>query len=78
MTGKPYAEVIGDPIAHSKSPTIHNFWLGKLGIDAEYRACHVKPDKLGTISLAGMSMTTGAAAMLRCRTSRQSCRSWMS
>ena len=46
MTGKPYAEVIGDPIAHSKSPTIHNFWLGKLGIDAEYRACHVKPDEL--------------------------------
>ncbi|HSM53830.1 MAG TPA: shikimate dehydrogenase, partial [Erythrobacter sp.] len=37
----PYAEVIGDPIAQSKSPAIHNFWLGKLGIDAEYRACHV-------------------------------------
>lgn len=33
-----YAEVIGDPIAQSKSPAIHNFWLGKLGIDAEYRA----------------------------------------
>lgn len=46
MSGRPYAEVIGDPIAHSKSPTIHNFWLGKLGIDAEYRACHVKPDEL--------------------------------
>ena len=44
--GKPYAEVIGDPIAHSKSPLIHNFWLGKLGIDAEYRACHVRPDEL--------------------------------
>ncbi|PKP62278.1 MAG: shikimate dehydrogenase, partial [Alphaproteobacteria bacterium HGW-Alphaproteobacteria-9] len=28
-----YAEVIGDPIAQSKSPAIHNFWLGKLGID---------------------------------------------
>jgi len=41
-----YAEVIGDPIAHSKSPLIHNFWLGKLGIDAEYRACHVKPEEL--------------------------------
>lgn len=39
--GRPYAEVIGDPIAQSKSPTIHNFWLGKLGIDAEYRACLV-------------------------------------
>jgi shikimate dehydrogenase len=42
----PYAEVIGDPIAHSKSPLIHNFWLQKLGIDAEYRACHVRPDEL--------------------------------
>lgn len=43
---RPYAEVIGDPIAQSKSPLIHNFWLGKLGIDAEYRACHVKPEEL--------------------------------
>lgn len=43
---KPYAEVIGDPIAHSKSPLIHNFWLAKLGIDAEYRATHVRPDEL--------------------------------
>lgn len=43
---RPYAEVIGDPIAHSKSPLIHNFWLQKLGIDAEYRACHVRPNEL--------------------------------
>ncbi len=41
-----YAEVIGDPIAHSKSPTIHGFWLGALGIEADYRACHVTPDAL--------------------------------
>ncbi|HUQ13649.1 MAG TPA: shikimate dehydrogenase [Novosphingobium sp.] len=41
-----YAEVIGDPIAHSKSPAIHNFWLGKLGIEAEYRLCHVRADEL--------------------------------
>jgi shikimate dehydrogenase len=41
-----YAEVIGDPIAQSKSPAIHNFWLAKLGIDAEYRACHVRPEEL--------------------------------
>jgi shikimate dehydrogenase len=41
-----YAEVIGDPIAQSKSPAIHNFWLGKLGIEAEYRACHVRADGL--------------------------------
>lgn len=43
---RPYAEVIGDPIAHSKSPLIHNFWLQKLGIDAEYRTCHVRPNEL--------------------------------
>jgi shikimate dehydrogenase len=44
--GRPYAEVIGDPIAQSKSPLIHNFWLGKLGLDAEYRACHVTRESL--------------------------------
>jgi shikimate dehydrogenase len=43
----PYAEVIGDPIAHSKSPAIHNFWLSKLGIEADYRACRVLPAELG-------------------------------
>ena len=41
MSG-PYAEVIGDPIAQSKSPTIHNFWLAACGIAADYRACHVE------------------------------------
>ena len=43
---RPYAEVIGDPIAQSKSPKIHNFWLAKLGIEADYRACHVTPEAL--------------------------------
>src|SRR3546814_7147870 len=42
----PYDEVIGDPIAHSKSPLIHGFWLAKLGIDAEYRRTLVRPDAL--------------------------------
>ncbi|MEP2102783.1 MAG: shikimate dehydrogenase [Parasphingorhabdus sp.] len=41
-----YAEVIGDPIAHSKSPIIHKFWLEKLAIEADYRMFHVKPDEL--------------------------------
>jgi shikimate dehydrogenase len=41
-----YAEVIGDPIAHSKSPLVHGFWLDKLGIDADYRRCHVTADEL--------------------------------
>ncbi len=41
-----YAEVIGDPIAHSKSPLIHGFWLDALGIAADYRATHVVPEEL--------------------------------
>lgn len=45
-SGKPYAEVIGDPIAQSKSPLIHNFWIKKLGLDADYRAFHVTPEDL--------------------------------
>ncbi|MEO9461824.1 MAG: shikimate dehydrogenase [Marinomonas sp.] len=46
MTRK-YAEVIGDPIAQSKSPLVHGFWLETLGIEADYRAHHVTPDQLG-------------------------------
>jgi shikimate dehydrogenase len=42
-----YAEVIGDPIGHSKSPMIHRHWLGQLGLDADYRATRVAPDDLG-------------------------------
>src|SRR3546814_19726037 len=42
----PYAEVIGDHIAHSNSPLIHGFWLAMLGIDADYRRTLVRPDAL--------------------------------
>ncbi|WP_447766224.1 shikimate dehydrogenase family protein [Sphingopyxis panaciterrae] len=42
----PYAEVIGDPIAQSKSPLIHGFWLDALELAGDYRRCHVKPDGL--------------------------------
>lgn len=36
-----YAEVIGDPIAQSKSPAIHGFWLEQLGVEGRYDRCHV-------------------------------------
>ena len=42
----PYAEVIGDPIAHSKSPKIHNFWLEKIGREPCYRKVHVTAEAL--------------------------------
>jgi shikimate dehydrogenase len=44
--GVPHAEVIGDPIAHSKSPLIHKFWLEKLGIEADYHSTHVAAEGL--------------------------------
>ena len=42
----PYAEVIGDPIAQSKSPLIHGFWLERSGIEGDYRRQHVTADAL--------------------------------
>nr|WP_294851364.1 shikimate dehydrogenase [uncultured Sphingomonas sp.] len=42
-----YAEVIGDPIDHSLSPIIQNFWLNQLNIDAEYRRHRVTRGELG-------------------------------
>ena len=46
MSNIPYAEVIGDPIAQSKSPLIHGFWLEALGLTGDYRRQHVKPEDL--------------------------------
>lgn len=44
--GIPYAEVIGDPIAHSRSPLIHKFWLERLGIAGDYRPTRVTADEI--------------------------------
>ena len=38
--------VIGDPIAHSLSPLIHNAWLREHGIDATYEAMQVPDGEL--------------------------------
>ena len=43
---RPYAEVIGDPIGHSKSPLIHGFWLAATGIDGDYRKVQVPAEGL--------------------------------
>lgn len=42
-----YAEVIGQPISHSKSPLIHNYWLRELGLVGDYRATEIQPENLG-------------------------------
>ena len=40
------AFVIGHPIAHSRSPLIHNHWLKSLGLDGSYEAIDVPPGTL--------------------------------
>ena len=40
------AAVIGDPISHSLSPIIHNFFLKKYGIDGSYEAIRVAKNEL--------------------------------
>jgi shikimate dehydrogenase len=42
-----FAEVIGDPINHSKSPLIHGFWNEALGLEARYAAQEVTAAGLG-------------------------------
>ena len=60
----PSAGVIGWPVAHSKSPRIHRFWLEKLGIDGDYSRFPVHPDTLAmairalpALGLRGINVT---------------------
>jgi len=40
------AGIMGWPVAHSRSPTLHNFWLDENGIDGVYVPLAVRPDRL--------------------------------
>ena len=58
------AGVIGWPIAHSKSPLIHRFWLQALGLDGDYSRFAVAPDGLGAairalpaLGISGVNVT---------------------
>ena len=44
--GTPFAEVIGQPIAQSKSPIIHRYWLQFLGLAGDYRRTEVGDHEL--------------------------------
>lgn len=41
MSIKKFA-IIGDPISHSLSPAMHNYWFKKYNINAQYELLHVK------------------------------------
>ncbi len=44
------AFVIGHPIAHSRSPLIHGYWLKRYGIDGAYKSIDVAPEALAAFS----------------------------
>ena len=58
------AGVMGWPVAHSRSPVIHRFWLEALGLDGDYVRLPVAPQALGAalralpaLGLAGVNLT---------------------
>ena len=42
----PLAGVIGAPIAHTKSPMLHNHWLRQTGVPGHYIPLHIEPSDL--------------------------------
>ena len=56
--------IIGDPIKHSLSPHLHNYWFEKHEIDANYSIINVEENKLNKIvdkirnkELSGINIT---------------------
>ncbi len=47
------AGVIGWPVAHSRSPRLHNHWLARHGIDGAYVPLPVRPEQLA-LAVAGL------------------------
>jgi shikimate dehydrogenase len=45
----PLAGVIGNPIAHSRSPRLHKHWLRKYGLLGDYVPLHVTDENLATV-----------------------------
>src|SRR5207302_11032807 len=40
------AGIMGWPVAHSRSPALHNFWIEEHGIDGAYVPLAVRPEQL--------------------------------
>ncbi len=48
MNKKKFA-IIGNPISHSLSPVMHNYWFNKYDINAEYDLLHVNEDEIQSV-----------------------------
>ena len=55
MSSSPFglAGIIGWPVAHSRSPSLHNYWLQKYGLNGAYVQLPVAPGML-TIAIPGL------------------------
>ena len=42
--------IIGKPIEHSLSPTLHNYWLKKYKIDANYSLLHIDEQEIESVT----------------------------
>jgi len=45
----PLAAVIGHPVAHSKSPNVHGYWLRKYGLKGHYIPMDIAPEKISDL-----------------------------
>lgn len=61
---KKWYAVIGDPIAHSLSPFMHETWFSQYGVDAAYIPLHIEPsnlknavDAMKTLGISGFNVT---------------------
>ena len=43
--GRPFAAIVGWPVAHSRSPALHGFWLKQHKIDGHYGRLPVEPNR---------------------------------
>ena len=41
--------IIGKPISHSLSPTLHNYWFKKYNIDAEYNLLEINENEINSV-----------------------------
>ena len=41
--------IIGNPISHSLSPIMHNYWFNKYNIDAEYELLNVSENQVQNV-----------------------------
>ena len=46
---KKYFGIIGNPIKHSLSPVLHNYWFKKYGINADYTLIDIKQNEISEL-----------------------------